>query len=206
MSLELLKVESRKASGSRASNRLRKSGYLPAVICSKNADSISVKVETSSLKKSLNALGRSAVFKLQIDNKNTISAMIKDIDFQPLTNDYLCVTFQQVSLKEDIKADVAIRVINTDNLEINKLSISMHVKTLTITGLPQDIPNYIDIDGTNMQGGDNLFVKDIKLPEAITVDAEPETMILSVLTPKIHAEEEEKAEDLQQEQPASKQE
>lgn len=188
MSADLLKVETRQIQGSRANKRMRKEGYIPSSVCGRDTQPFSIKVKNDEFRKALNKLGRSAVFKLQIDGKKKINTMIKEMQTLPISNEYLEVTFQEVSLKEEIKVDVALRVINAEHLEFEKLILFMHIDTLTISGLPNDIPNTINIDGGNLKEGDNLYVKDIVLPKKITSDADPGLMVLSVAAPRIHAE------------------
>lgn len=190
MSTGLLKVELREPQGSKANKRLRKSGYLPGSICSKDASAISIKIKTDELRRALNEFGRLAVFKLELDGKKKFNVMIRDLQTMPVSHDFLDITFQQVSLREEIKADVALRAINTEQLEFEKLRLFMQMESISISGLPKHIPNTIDIDASSLKAGENLFVKDLVLPEKVTTDADPELLVLSVSTPKRHAVEE----------------
>ncbi len=190
MSTGLLKAEIRQPQGSKANKRLRKDGYLPGSICSKNASAISIQLRSDELRKAIAKQGRLAVFKLEVGKKK-YNVMIKDLQTMPVTNDFLDITFQQVSLREEIKADVALRVLNIEKLEFQKLRLFMQIESLPVSGLPNDIPNAIEIDVADLQVGDSIYVKDLQLPDKITTDAEPEQVVLSVSAPKMHAIEEE---------------
>ncbi len=189
MSTGLLKAELREPQGSKANKRLRKSGYLPGSICSKDASAVSIKIRSDEVRKAIAEQGKLAVFKLELGKKK-YNVMIKDLQTMPISNDYLDITFQQVSLREEIKADVALRVVNTEQLEFEKLRLSMHIESLPILGLPKDIPNTIDIDGESLQAGTSLYVKDLQLPDKVATDADPALMVLSVSAPKMYAVEE----------------
>jgi len=190
MGTGLLKAEIRQPQGSKANKRLRKDGYLPGSICSKNASAISIQLRSDELRKAIAKQGRLAVFKLEVGKKK-YNVMIKDLQTMPVTNDFLDITFQQVSLREEIKADVALRVLNIEKLEFQKLRLFMQIESLPVSGLPNDIPNAIEIDVADLQVGDSIYVKDLQLPDKITTDAEPEQVVLSVSAPKMHAIEEE---------------
>ena len=56
----------------------------------------------------------------------------------------------------------------------------MYLKSLSVTGLPNDIPDYIDIDVSEMKNGNNILLKDLVLPDKLASDVDMETMVLSV--------------------------
>lgn len=45
---------------------------------------------------------------------------------------------------------------------------------------PNDIPDYIDIDVSEMKNGNNILLKDLVLPDKLASDVDMETMVLSV--------------------------
>jgi large subunit ribosomal protein L25 len=106
--------------------------------------------------------------------------MIRDIEVQSHTDIYLNVNLFEVSLKEEIKASVDFKIINDESLQLSKLRVSQYIKSLNVTGLPNDIPDYIEIDASNFKNGDNILLKDITLPDGIATDADPESLLISV--------------------------
>lgn len=194
--LGVLRLEKREKPNSRKSKQLRRDGYLPGSISSKGKDSISVKVKTDDLRKSLASYGRNALFKLTLDNKD-ITGMVKDIHVSPLKGTMLNVDFQEVSLTEEIKVDLAIALKGIDELEFKKLMALRQSDIITVRGLPQDIPDDISIDLSNIDKIDNICIKDVEFPEGITPEGDPEQVLISIVeVKKIDvAEDEEAAED-----------
>ena len=101
----ILKVEKREKPNSRTSKKLRKEGYLPGSISGRGKESVSVSVKADDLRKGLSQYGRNALFKLTM-NDDTVTGMVKDIQTSPVKGDMLHVDFQQVSLNEEIRADL----------------------------------------------------------------------------------------------------
>jgi large subunit ribosomal protein L25 len=59
---------------------------------------------------------------------------------------------------------------------------------LQVSCAPENIPDVIEIDVTNLQIGDSLSISDIAFPEGVTPLAELERLVVSVLPPQISAE------------------
>ncbi|MHC5831944.1 MAG: 50S ribosomal protein L25, partial [Nostoc sp.] len=68
------------------------------------------------------------------------------------------------------------------------------ITELQVSCAPENIPDVIEIDVTNLQMGDSLSIGDIVFPEGVTPLAEPERLVVSVLPPQINAEDEIEAE------------
>jgi large subunit ribosomal protein L25 len=180
MNYTTLKTTLRQPKGTRSNNRLRKEGMVPGSCIRLDKTSIPFSVKKNELQALINKQGKTVVFKLAIDAKKPIFAMIRDIDIFPHTDNILNVSFFEVSLKEEIKTNVDFRIINEEQLLLSKLSVTVYLKTLSVVGLPNNIPDYIEIDAEKLKNGDNVYLKDMTLPKSVTTDADPETMVYAV--------------------------
>lgn len=180
MDYTTLKAISREPKGTRENKRLRKDGMLPGTVLKLDKTAIPLSIKKTDLSSLINKHGKATVFKLSVDKKKPIFAMIRDIDILPLTNNYLNIVIFEVSLKEEIKANVDFKIINEDSLLLSKLGATLHLKSLSVVGLPNDIPDCIEIDGAKLKNGDIVLLKDITLPDTITTDVDSESMVLAV--------------------------
>jgi large subunit ribosomal protein L25 len=176
----ILNMVPRTSTSKGANKLLRKNGYLPGNIFGKGVESISIAVKKDEFRKSIKEYGRNAVIKLVGPNDKEYTVMTKEINVAPLINEISHLNFQLVSLSEAIKQDVAFKIIGTEFLESKRLLLNNHVDSIPVFGLPHDIPHEIDIDVSTMESGDSILFKDIKLPEGITSEIDPELKILSV--------------------------
>ena len=188
-----IKIEKREPMSKSGVKNLRKEGYLPASMSSKGEPSLSFSIKQDALNRSLSQNGRMAVFKLAMGRK-TYNAMLREVQYAPVTRECLHVTFQRIDLDEVTKADVAIRPLGREDITHRQLEFLQHLDTLPVAGLPGDIPNYIELDVSHMQAGDSLTVGDAVLPAGITTDLEPERVIFTVSHPRTQ-EEPDEAED-----------
>ncbi len=176
----IMNIETRSSTSKGANKLLRRNGYLPGNIFGRGVESISIAVKKDDFRKSIKEFGRNAVFKLVAPNNEAYTVMTKDIQVAPIINEISHLDFQLVSLSEEIKQEVAIKIIGTEFLEAKRLLLNSHVDLITVNGLPHDIPHDIEIDVANMVSGDSILFKDLKLPKGITSDLDPELKIISV--------------------------
>ncbi|WP_242867789.1 50S ribosomal protein L25 [Clostridium sp. Marseille-P299] len=176
----LMNIEPRSSTSKGANKLLRKNGYIPGNIFGKGIDSISIAVRRDEFRKSLKDYGRNAVFKLVTPNGEEYTVMAKELHIAPIINELSHVDFQLVSLTEGVKQDVVIKIVGTEFLESKRLLLNSHVDIIPVFGLPHDIPHEIEIDVSKLNSGDGVLFKDIKLPEGITSEIDPELKIISI--------------------------
>lgn len=179
--LSVLNVKKREIVNSRKSKQLRNNGFIPASISGKGKDSISVAVKKDDLTKSINKYGRNALFKLTIDNNEQVTGMVREIQYSPVKGEMLHVDLQQVSLSEEIKADVTIKLKGLEALDFKKLMAIPQLDAIRVKGLPQDIPDDILIDVSNVNKIENILVKDVEFPKGIIPELDQELCVVSIV-------------------------
>ncbi|WP_051280240.1 50S ribosomal protein L25 [Anaerovorax odorimutans] len=180
----IINIEERDHTNSRANRRLRKEGYLPGNIYGKGIEPISIKVDKSELRKKINNYGRHAIFKLDLSGKETFTVIIKEIQNTLMDGDFH-VDFQQVSLSEEIRSNVAIKIVGKESIESKKLILVHEMDTISVKGLPQNIPDTIDIDVSHLDLGSVVTIADIKFPEGIVCENDPEHVVVTINESKI---------------------
>jgi large subunit ribosomal protein L25 len=172
-----------------AMNKLRKEGFVPGSISRKSNESISFSVKKDEISKVLSANGMSSIYTLQADKKTAYTAMVREIQYAPVSREWLHVTFQLVSLTEETTADISLHLKGREELLHKGFELLQQLESLQIKGLPGDFPASIDIDVSNMEPGDQVTIADLTLPKGITSLTESERLILSVSHPKLREEE-----------------
>jgi len=61
--------------------------------------------------------------------------------------------------------------------------VEHHLRDLHIESLPQDVPEHIEVDITDLNIGDMIHVRDVVVPEGVTILTNPDDAVLSVITP-----------------------
>ena len=113
------------------------------------------------------------IFEVNVEDKNQF-VLVKEIQYHPVTDEIIHIDFQKVKEDEKISLEVAIRSTGeAQGVKLGGLLVQM-LNSVTIKCKPAEIPEFLEIDVTDMEMNTNLFVKDITLPddvEMITADA-----------------------------------
>ena len=62
------------------------------------------------------------------------------------------------------------------------------MRTITLECLPRDLPDKITVDVSELNIGDSIHVRDIRLPERVSAKIQPELTVFSVLAPTVEEE------------------
>ena len=191
----VLRVESRTDTSSQANKRLRKAGYLPGNIYGKDMESVAVTIRKDELRKNIAKYGRSAVFELVLDGNKKYNVMVKDVQFTHVDHDFMHVDFHSISLSEETKANVPVKIVGDELYEARRLLLQLHRDFIPVKGLPQDVPNFIEVNVKDLNAGDNLFISDLEFPKGIVPELEETQLVVSISEAKIHKEVDEQTED-----------
>ncbi|NLJ97518.1 MAG: 50S ribosomal protein L25 [Clostridiales bacterium] len=192
-----LKIQIRKDVSKAQNKKLKKDGYLIGVINQKGMDSVPIAVKMDEFRRALKQNGRNAIFKLQDNDKNSYDVMVKTIDITPLKYEYNHVDFQKVALDEEIKMDVALRFVGVEFLQAKRLILNTQMDTILVSGLPQNIPDSIEVDVQAKEDGDSIFVSDLVLGEGISTDVDPTQPVATISEVKVVVEETEEEDSLE---------
>jgi len=184
-----LKIEVRKELTKSEKRRYQKNGYIIGVISQKGKNSVPIAVKMDDFRRVIKTNGRNAILKLYDSDNNSYDVIVKNIDVAPLNYEYYHVDFQKVSLNEEIKVDVILKFIGTDFLSSKHLVLNRFMDAIPVSALPQDIPEAIEIDVSNKNDGDIIYVKDLVPGKGIKIEEDPDHMIASVSAVKAETEE-----------------
>ncbi len=135
--------------------------------------------------RNLSKYGRNYIFNLQMDGDENIAALVKEMNYSPIKRDLLSVNFQEISFTEEIKVNVDIRLIGKESVEFRKLLVIQHINEIPVKGLPQNIPDFIEVDITDLNADDKITIGDVKFPEGIDPEIEADKIILTINKPKM---------------------
>ncbi len=188
----ILNVKRRTPSTKGELNRLRKEGYVPGVFYYKDVEgSQYFSVPFSSLKK-LVYTTETHMVKLLFDDGQEYQAVMKEVQFDPLSEQVLHVDFQGVKFGETITVQVpVVHVGQSIGLKEGGL-LTQFIHKLDIECLPRQIPEKLEVDITDMKIGDTLHVRDLSF-ENVKILNPKDSIIFTIVPPKGAAIEEETA-------------
>jgi len=198
-----LKATIRKTMGNGPARELRRQGLIPAILYGPKSEPIMLSVvirEFENIIKTGNIGQMLLNLEIQNGKKQIKTAMIKELQTQPVTGNLLHIDFYEVAMDQKIR--VSIPVVTTGEAVGVELGGILQVvrHEVDVFCYPNEIPESIEVDITNMEVGDSLHIGDVALDEAIELADEANFTVVTVLSPKVEEEEVEEEEELEGEE------
>lgn len=194
MQTNVLNAEIRTEKGKNASHRLRKEGYIPAVLYS-HGISETLKIQEKDLFNLFKGkISESILIDLNITNKEGDSshkAFVKDYQRDVITEKILHLDFYKIKMDEKVQTSVPIEIVGTSpGVKMGGI-LEVMLREIDIKCLPMELPEKIPIDITNLTIGSSFYIKDLNLSSSIEIMNDPDRVMISVLSPqKVEIEEE----------------
>jgi large subunit ribosomal protein L25 len=181
-----LTVTSREGTGRSASRRLRKAEKIPAILYGKHTKPENLAVNAPEFVKLLKEIrGRAALIELKRDAGIAALSFLQEIQRDPITDKYLHLDLQEVKENEKMIINVTIHVIGEAygvKTEGGILETASH--RLRIRCLPKDLPDFIEVNVTELKVGETIHVSELKpIPGVEYLDDKNQTVVLCVEPP-----------------------
>ena len=172
-----VKAEKREALGTRANQRLRKTGLVPAVVYGHHQDVVNVQLSKKELAKHI-AHGVH-VFNLDLAGK-TESVLVKDVQFDTFGTELLHVDFARVDLNERVTVTVGIELAGDPIGEKTGGVLQQILNEIEIDCVVTEIPDVITLDVSGLDKDQSLHVSDIKLGGSIKILTDEDQVVAKV--------------------------
>ena len=183
---EKLDVDIRKEQGTSAARRTRLRGRVPAVLYHSGIEATPLSMDKKALYKALKT--GQMIFEVIVEEKPQF-VLLKEVQYHPVTDEVIHIDFQKVKEDEKISLEVAIRGIGeSQGVKLGGILVQL-LNAVTINCKPSEIPEFLEIDVTEMEMNTNLFVKDIILSEDVEMITAEDIAVMSVQEPKEEKEE-----------------
>lgn len=182
-----LRAEPRTAAGTRPARRLRRSGYVPAVIYGRGLEARTVSVDRRDLYGALHTeAGANALISLEVDGeKDKFLTVAREVQRDPVRGEIIHLDFISISLDEPIAAEVHIEYSGVPQ-GIEDGGVVETIRTaVNVMALPMEIPSSIPLDISEMAVGDTMKVVDLPHIEGVEYVDDPDASLATVIIPRI---------------------
>ena len=185
-----LTVARRDPAGSRAARRLRRTGCIPGIVYGVGAEPVPFQVDVRELRVALAHSG--AVLNLSIDGQSPSPVVVKELTRHPVSGDAVHVDLLRVRLDKPIQATVALELVGADDAPgAREGGVLEHItREVTVEALPNDIPDAIEHDVSEMQINDTVMLESVRAPANVTILGDAETVVATLTPPRLQVEEE----------------
>ena len=181
-----LKANERNSITKSSRNELRRNGRVPGIYYSKHGEPISIDV-SEKLIIPLVYTAETHLISLQIEGQQDYDCVIKDIQFDPLTDKIIHFDLLGLTSGEKFQLEVPLQYTGSPVGVKEGGVLQTFLHKLEIECLPADIPQHIVISIQELKLGDAIHVSDLKY-ENITILNPEDTVIVAVTHPKVEKE------------------
>jgi large subunit ribosomal protein L25 len=185
----VVKSEKRVGLGKNASRRLRKQGFVPAVLYGEGMESRALVLSKKDIIQILKLeSGENTIFKVAYDSEEN-DVMIKDLQIDPTTDELIHADLIRIAMDKPIRVTVPI-VHRGDPVGVKNEGgfIDFVTREVEIECLPKDIPESLVIDISGLHIQQTFKVEHIDLPAGLKLLSEPGQALVLISVP--HKEEE----------------
>lgn len=161
---------SRALQGTGASRRLRRTGKVPGIVYGGEQPAQNIELDHNSLFHQLKQEAfHASILSMDLDGKKD-RVLLRDVQMHPWKQQVLHVDFQRVSANKTIHMKVPLHFINADiapGVKTGGGIVSHVMNEIEITCLPDDLPEFVEVDLQHLELGHSVHLADVKLPEGV---------------------------------------
>lgn len=183
MSNAKIVAEKRDTFGTRSVRRMRREGQVPGVIYAGGEEAIHLSFEVKEVSRFLNHAH--GLVDLEISGEKTPhKCILKDVQYNPITDVPMHVDFLGVTLGTKLQMTVSLNLVGSSAGVKLGGTLDQVLRELNIECLPKDIPDSLDVDVTELNIGDGIHVSDLSF-EKVEILNDPSDTVVQVIAPRL---------------------
>jgi len=174
--------------GKGGARKARAAGQIPGVLYGHGEEPVPVSVGAREFDLALRGhKGGNPIVNLAVAG-GEYTALIRDVQYDPLTHDILHLDFQHISLTETIEVKVAVHLTGLPlGVKDGGGILETILRELEVRCLPTAIPSSIEVDVSHLNIGDSVHVSEVAVPDVTILNDGAET-IATVVPPTVMEE------------------
>ncbi len=179
----VLKVEERELTGRKVKN-LRQEGFLPASVYGQEIKSLSLKTDLQEVKKIFDQAGETSLVDLKVKGeKKNRPVLLKNPQYDPITDNLIHLDFHQVDLTQKVTAEVPVELAGkSPAAESGEGVLVQLVNELEVEALPTELPEKFVVDISGLKEVDSsVTIADLeKYSKEVVIKADKEQILAKV--------------------------
>jgi large subunit ribosomal protein L25 len=189
---EALRVEARlrETFGKNVARRLRSTGLVPGVIYGGGGPSLAIALDPRHISHLIRSeAGHTAILTLEVPGAEPARVMLKEWQMEPVYGHLLHVDFVRITRDTRVRLRVPIHITGEpQGVKVQGGIFEFVLREVEVECLPDDIPERITADVTDLMIGRNLRVENLPVAKGVTVLTDPDRVVAHVVALKIEEE------------------
>lgn len=163
-----------------AAKKVRKKGKIPGVLYGKKLGNLMFEIGEMDFVKEVETSGQHGVINFDIEGYNG-TALIKEIQKDPLTHKSMHIDLEEVYNDKEVITEVPIKYHGKDFLEKKGIVLQTQKDYVKISGKPECLPKFIDLDVSKARIGSVYTLADLEVASEISIVDELQSVCASVV-------------------------
>ena len=180
MSEVTLTAESGRTIGTRPSRRLRAEGRVPGIVYGAGKPAETITFARADLRHALNTdAGRNALIRLEFDGQSFLT-LVREIQRHPVRRDVTHVDVLKVDETKPVELDIPIALVGEPKqVTVMGGMTEQRLNSVRVRVRPDQIPNAIEVDISEMRLDRSILVKDLQMPEGAVSLSKPQQAVVT---------------------------
>lgn len=175
-----LTIERREGRGSSAVSALRRAGKVPGVIYG-HGSTEAIAVDRRALDDLLHHGGRTGLVELQLGGKRFDTALVREIQIDPVSRKTIHIDLQRVTATEKVHAKLPVTTVGTpDGVRNFGGVMDVVVHDVEVEGPANKLPDHLEVDVNELGIHQHVTAGDIKLPNGFKLLTPVDTVVVTV--------------------------
>jgi large subunit ribosomal protein L25 len=183
MATASLSASPRAGTGKGVARTLRRNGQIPGVIYGHAREAQALTLNAREFDRLLERVTASTVIELDLAGK-TSRTLIREIQRHPYKREVLHVDFLELVAGEKVTVDVPIVYVGTPQGVRDGGILDQIKHQLTVEADPTILPEHFEVDVSALTIGHALYVRDVRVPDGVTVQDDQDSPVALVAAPK----------------------
>ena len=194
MAIEI-SARKREAQGTGASRRLRHQGMVPAILYGGDKEPVNLVLDHQALILNLrNERFHASILTLDLAGSKE-QVLLRAVNMHPFKLQVQHVDFQRISKDKKIHMKVPMHFVNADKSPGVKEQggvVSHILNELDIVCFPADLPEFIEVDLSNLAVGNSIHARQLALPKGVelSLNKNEDPVVATVVVPQLVTEDE----------------
>ena len=176
-----LPVERRTRIGTTGAHALRTAGKIPVVLYGHGSAPEALAVESRTFEDLLHRGGRTAIIKLEGDGKSSETALVRDVQRDPVSQKIIHADLQRVDAHESVRTRLRVLPVgNSRGVREFGAVMDVMVHELEVEGPADSLPPHLEVDVTELGLHDHVVASEVPLPHGFTLLTPADTVVLSI--------------------------
>ncbi len=170
--------------GKGAARTMRMKGLTPAIVYGKKSEPVALQLDTRLLTKALLGVHRqNYIINLNIDdgtNHGTRLVITKEIQSDPVQDTIVHADFYEISHDDTMSFSVPVKITGKAKGVGMGGELHLGITKITLRGKALAIPDFVEIDVTDLGLGDSMQCKQIAIPDGVSLVGNGDGVLVSV--------------------------